>query len=106
LGDGGPGGKAVLTPAEELRRIVKESGGNFTASVFLREDGFFTLCNLSFFDRIARSGRLARFCELLKIQFGEAIDNAQKETCDSNGGAVCICNGSGARELSGVQVGN
>ena len=92
-----------MTPGEELRRIVEENGGgNFAASVFLRADGFFTLCNLPFFERIARAGRLARFCELLKIQFGEAIDNAQKETCDNNGGARCICHG--ADSLSGVPV--
>ena len=91
-----------MTPAEELRRIVEENGGgNFAASVYLREDGLFFLLNLPFLERLARRGRLARFSELLKIQFTEAVENAEEAIRSANGGG-----GAGADSLSCVQVGN
>jgi hypothetical protein len=65
----------------ELQEIVEESGGgSFAVSVFLRSDGFLIQPNYLFFDRLARSGRLARFCELLKQNFTEAVNDAEKES--------------------------
>ena len=71
----------------ELQEIVEENGGgSFAVSVFLRSDGFLIQPNFLFFDRLARAGRLARFCELLKENFTEALNNAEEEskrsTCD------------------------
>lgn len=84
-----------MSASEELRAIVEENGGgNFAASVYLRTDGFFVQLNVTFMDRLARSGRLARFCELLKTEFTEAVNDAEKS---SNGGAS---------DLSGVQIRN
>ena len=61
--------------AKELLAIVKRNGGgNFTASVYLREDGFFILFNEPFLDRIAQMGSAERFCELLKVKFEEALE--------------------------------
>jgi hypothetical protein len=65
----------------ELQEIVEESGGgSFAVSVFLRSDGFLIQPNSFFFDKLARSGRLARFCELLKANFMEAVNDAEKES--------------------------
>jgi hypothetical protein len=74
--------------ARELLEIVKANGGgNFTASVYLREDGFFILFNEPFLDRIARAGRVDRFCELLKTHFEEAMEDAKEKSKRSpNGG--------------------
>jgi hypothetical protein len=67
--------------AEELLEIVKmNGGGNFTASVYLREDGFFVLFNVPFLERIAAAGRAERFAELLKEKFEEALREATKES--------------------------
>jgi hypothetical protein len=86
----------------ELQRIVEEiGGGTFAVSVFLRSDGFLIQPNFLFFEKLARSGRLARFCELLKENFEEALNDAEKEskrnTCS---GAPC------ADSLPCVQVGD
>jgi hypothetical protein len=87
--------------AQELLAIVrKNGGGNFTASVYLREDGFFVMFNIPFMERIARAGRVERFCELLKEKFEEALRNAKEE---SNGSAARCA---GENYLSGVQVGS
>jgi hypothetical protein len=65
----------------ELQEIVEEcGGGSFAVSVFLRADGFLIQPNTFFFDRLARSGRLSRFCELLKENFEEAVNDAEKES--------------------------
>ena len=66
--------------ARELVGIVKRNGGgNFTASVYLREDGFFILFNVPFMERIAQMGCADRFCELLKTHFMEALNDAKEE---------------------------
>jgi hypothetical protein len=86
----------------ELQEIVEENGGgSFAVSVYLRSDGFLIQPNSMFFERLARAGRLARFCELLKENFTEAVNDAEK---DANRN-VCA-GGSGADSLPGVQVGN
>ena len=70
----------------ELLEIVKANGGgNFTASVYLREDGFFILFNVPFLERIAAEGRADRFAELLKAQFEEALSVATEESKSSAG---------------------
>jgi hypothetical protein len=93
----------IRDSASELLEIVKANGGgNFTASVYLREDGFFILFNEPFLDRIARGGRADRFCELLKTHFEEALrDATEKSKRSPNGGQF-------AREdkVSCVQVGD
>jgi hypothetical protein len=64
----------------ELQQIVEENGGgSFAVSVFLRSDGFLIQPNYLFFERLARAGRLSRFCELLKENFTEAVNHAEKE---------------------------
>jgi hypothetical protein len=91
--------------ARELLAIVKKNGGgNFTASVYLREDGFFIMFNVPFMERIARMGRADRFCELLKTHFEEALSDAQKESKRSVNGSACERGASVANPLPGVQV--
>ena len=64
----------------ELQRIVEENGGgSFAVSIFLRSDGFLIQPNYIFFERLARAGKLSRFCELLKENFEEAVNDAEKE---------------------------
>jgi hypothetical protein len=89
--------------ASELVEIVKANGGgNFTASVYLREDGFFILFNEPFLDRIARAGRGGRFAELLRLHFEEALKDATEKSKRSvNGGEFAR-----ADNVSGVQVGD
>ncbi len=88
--------------ASELLEIVKANGGgNFTASVYLREDGFFVLFNTPFLQRVAAAGRADRFAELLKSKFEEALSVATKESkCDARAGR------SGKDRVPGVQVGS
>lgn len=88
--------------ASELLEIVKANGGgNFTASVYLREDGFFVLFNTPFLQRIAAAGRADRFAELLKSKFEEALRVATKESkSDPRGGR--IGGDSGKADLSRV----
>jgi hypothetical protein len=89
----------------ELQQIVEESGGgSFAVSVFLRSDGFLIQPNYLFFERLARSGRLARFCELLKENFTEAVNNAEKEANRSVHGEAANGGASRADCLSCVQV--
>jgi len=89
--------------ARELLEIVKiNGGGNFTASVYLREDGFFVLFNVPFLERIARAGRADRFAELLKHQFEEALKNATEESKRSPSGGRIGCED----RVSCVQVGS
>jgi hypothetical protein len=68
------------TPQELLEIVKANGGGNFTASVYLREDGFFILFNVPFLERIAAAGRADRFAELLESQFREALKDATKES--------------------------
>jgi hypothetical protein len=87
----------------ELQEIVEEcGGGSFAVSVFLRSDGFLIQPNYLFFERLARSGRLSRFCELLKENFTEAINDAQKEAKRS----AFAGNFPGENSLPCVQVGD
>jgi len=89
--------------ARELVGIVKRNGGgNFTASVYLREDGFFILFNVPFMERVAKMGRVDRFCELLKAHFEEAMENAKEESKRSVNGERAT----GKDCLPGVQVGS
>ena len=68
------------TPQELLEIVKANGGGNFTASVYLREDGFFVLFNSPFLERIAAAGRADRFAELLNAKFREALIDATKES--------------------------
>jgi len=68
------------TPRELLEIVKANGGGNFTASVYLREDGFFILFNTPFLERIAAAGRADRFAELLNAKFQEALKDATKES--------------------------
>ena len=93
--------------ARELVGIVKRNGGgNFTASVYLREDGFFILFNVPFMERVAQMGCADRFCELLKTHFMEALEDAKKESKRSVNGSACERGASVANPLPGVQVGD
>jgi hypothetical protein len=86
----------------ELRQIVEEcGGGNFVASVYLRSDGFLVQVNDGFLTRLARLGRLERFCEILKLNLTEAIEDAEKESKRSS-----YDGGTRADSLPGVQVGD
>jgi hypothetical protein len=86
----------------ELQQIVEENGGgSFAVSVFLRSDGFLIQPNAMFFERLARAGRLSRFCELLKENFTEAVNDAEKEAKRNVCASDC-----GADSLSCVQVGD
>jgi hypothetical protein len=87
--------------AFHLAEIVKENGGgNFAASVFLREDGFLVQFNLCFLDRLRRTGRLQRFCELLGEQFQEALKDAQEKVNDGRSDGIT---GVYVHNMSGVQ---
>ena len=68
------------TPQELLEIVKMNGGGNFTASVYLREDGFFVLFNKPFLERIAAAGKADRFAELLNQKFREALKDATKES--------------------------
>ena len=68
------------TPQELLEIVKMNGGGNFTASVYLREDGFFILFNTPFLERIAAAGKAERFAELLNAEFQEALSVATKES--------------------------
>ena len=68
------------TPRELLEIVKMNGGGNFTASVYLREDGFFILFNTPFLERIAFAGKAERFAELLNAKFKEALEDATKES--------------------------
>ena len=87
----------IRETARELVEIVRANGGgNFTASVYLREDGFFILFNEPFLDRIARAGRGGRFAELLKTHFEEALrDATEKSKRSVNGGEFAAVIGRG-----------
>jgi hypothetical protein len=64
----------------ELQKIVEENGGgSFAVSIFLRSDGFLIQPNYLFFERLARAGKLSRFCELLKENFEEAVKDAEEK---------------------------
>lgn len=81
-----------MTPEDirDLAVIVKENGGgNFAASVFLREDGFFIQFNLIFLDRLRKKGNLRRFCELLGTEFQEALNNAEEKSRTGHGDGFC-----------------
>jgi hypothetical protein len=68
------------TPRELLEIVKMNGGGNFTASVYLREDGFFILFNTPFLERIAAAGKAERFAELLNAKFKEALKDATEES--------------------------
>ena len=68
------------TPQELLEIVKMNGGGNFTASVYLREDGFFVLFNTPFLERIAAAGKAERFAELLEAKFKEALGESTKES--------------------------
>jgi hypothetical protein len=93
----------IRETANELLEIVKTNGGgNFTASVYLREDGFFILFNEPFLERIARGRHADRFCELLETHFREALEDAKKKSKRSVNGQ----RRASARNLPCVQVGD
>ena len=85
------------TPRELLEIVKMNGGGNFTASVYLREDGFFILFNTPFLERIAAAGKAERFAELLNAKFKEALKDATKESKSDarakfGGGGACADN--------------
>jgi hypothetical protein len=89
----------------ELEQIVEEHGGGaFAVSIFLRSDGLLIQPSCILFERLAASGRLARFLEILKTNFEEALNNAKEEANRS------VRAGGGwlprADSVSGVQVGD
>ena len=88
----------------ELQEIVEEHGGGaFAVSIFLRSDGLLIQPSCIFFERLARTGKLARFVELLKVNFEEALEHAKKE---ANRNAVSGGWLPGESPVSRVQVGN
>ena len=88
----------------ELQQIVAENGGGaFAVSVFLREDGLLIQPACILFERLARVGKLSRFLEILNLNFQEALKDATEE---ANRNVFAGGGGSGACDLSSVQVGN